>query len=133
MTVACPICQVALNPTANPHMLMCNRRKTFVPELNATLETTHAMIYVNPEGKQSFMAIEVLPYIFEIKNDEVKQTKIFKIIDPTKNHPREKRNAWPGPRSFERQHLITLEGVVHCDWHNRASVIDRVKMYMVFS
>jgi len=139
MTISCPICQVAMNPTANPNMLICNRRKVFVKELDCTLETTHAMIYINPEGKQSFKVIEVMPYTFEIHDtDELKQTRIIKTVDPSKkkknqNYSTAKYQTGKGTRVFERENLITLPGVVTCDWHNKEAVFDRVKMYLVFS
>lgn len=132
MTITCPICQVAMNPTANPNMFICNRRKVFVKELDCTLETTHAMIYLNPEGKQSFKVIEVLPFTFEIHDsNELKKTRISKL---SKLGNKDKTNpVTRGNRTFESQTLIELPGVVHCDWHNKQSVYDRVKMYMVFS
>lgn len=140
MTITCPICQVAMNPTANPNMFICNRRKVFVQELNCMLETTHAMIYIDPNGNQSFKVIEVMPYSFEIHDtEELKQTRIIKLVDPNKKKAQDKGKSSAkyqtpkGPRTFERQNLITLPGVVHCDWHNKEAVYDRVKMYMVFS
>lgn len=141
MTIACPICQVAMNQTANPNMLICNRRKVYVKELDCTVETTHAMIYINPEGRQAFKVIEVMPYTFEIHDtDELKQTRIIKVVDPAKKKMKDryksstsKYQTAKGPRTFERENLITVPGVVNCDWHNKEAVFERVKMYMVFS
>lgn len=132
----CPICHRTLQTTETASMFMCQRRKVYVPKLDAELDTIHCMVYLNDEGKVILKVIEVAPYAFEIHDDSaIKQTRILEVIDPNQKRgaPPVKKTRYKPARTFERETLIVIPSVVNCQWDDAQQVFDRVKMYMLFS
>jgi len=125
MNNPCPICHNELRNTDTPGLSMCQRQSVFVPELNSDIETVHALIFTNDNGHQVFKIIAVPPYSFEIHDDpgSMKQTRIVKTTNVkfgTADH-------------LVQEVVMTVPGIVHCQWDDKQQVIEKIKLLSLFS
>jgi hypothetical protein len=129
--IPCPICKKIMKTVDSPGVLMCGtKKKIFVPELDAEIDTMHAMYYVNPDGAIPLRVIEVPPYAFEIHDSEtLKRTRIIKVVDPNAKIVNKKKSN----RTFKRETLIVVPGALNCQWDDAQLVFDKIKMLMLFS
>lgn len=129
MSLLCPVCQQPMQSTDSTSIFQCARRKAYIPELDAEVDTIHATIYLNETGRQIIKVIEVGPYAFEIHDDEtIQKTRVTKLMEPGKG--KRKRNS---ARTFERQTLLVVPSVIHAPWHDPQQVVEKIKLYMWFT
>lgn len=122
----CPICDTEMESTYNDDIISCPKQDAFVPALEATVRISHASIYINPETKKSeILSLEIGPYDITVW-DQVgnQQTEISKT-DWKDNGPSR-------PNQFSNK-LITLPKALHLPWHDTNEVMERIRMYLLFS
>lgn len=126
-SVPCPVCQKNMLNTDNPKIVQCERRKVYLEELGAEIDSIHATIYFNEDGKQIIKVIEVGPYSFEIHDDDtIKRTRVTKLMLYGKGKKRR------GGGTFERQTLLVVPSIISAPWHDQKMVMDKMKLYSWF-
>lgn len=119
---------------------VCETKEEFIPELKAKVEYNHASVYVDDEGQQVIKRIDVLPYSFEIiEQEDVKQTRIMKVTNPAFK-VRSKDSVYEripsikyGDLRLEIKTIIVVPNAINVQWDDKTAVLDRVKMFMLFS
>lgn len=127
----CPVCGLTLRATGvNPNMYYCTKRKVWVSDLGMHLDIVDATIYVDPlSGKQTLKIIEVAPYSFTITDDTVtKKTEVRKIM-PEERIPGTRKSS----RSLERKKVLSIEACMKLPWNDKEKVLERMKLYLLFS
>lgn len=122
----CPICDIEMESTYNADIVSCPQQDTFVPSLEETVRISHASIYVNPETKKpEIISLEIGPYDITIWDQvDDHRTDISKI---------DWRDSGPSrPNQFTNK-LITLPKALHLPWHDTNEVMERIRMYLLFS
>lgn len=128
----CPVCGIPLRPTGNnPDMYYCTKRKIWMQDLGMHLDIIDATIYLAPDGQQTLKIIEVPPYSFTITDDNCckQSTVVRKVIPQDRTFP-------PGPlraRTLERKIVLSVDAAMKLPWHDKEKVLERMKMYLLFS
>jgi hypothetical protein len=124
----CPVCGNKLRATGvNPDMYYCTKRKIWVSDLGTHLEIVDATVYLDPEGKQTVRTIEIPPYSFTITDDAKQETVVRKIIAPERTRP------WMPGRIFQKKIVLTIPSVISLPWNDRNKVLERMKLFILFS
>jgi hypothetical protein len=133
ITVKCPVCSKSMFQTNTNKLLMCPRKRTRVPELKSVIDMSHAMVLVDDSGNIIMKTLDILPYSFEIHDGpNLKQTRICKM----KNDFTYEDNVTSmniGDKYFEREEVIVVPKALDLEWGNKKKVLERIKMYMLFS
>ena len=127
----CPVCGGGLRATgANPHMYYCTRRKVWVSDLGIHLDIIDATVYIDPQtGKRTWKLIEIPPYSFRIVDDgSIEKTDVRKVM-PQERLPGMRKGA----RTLERKKVLSLNCAMRLPWNDKAKVLERMKLYLLFS
>lgn len=140
MKVKCPICKKQMFSPNKNNNYVCETREEFVPELKATIEYSHASAYLDDKGHIAIKRLDIMPYSFEIiEQGDVKQTRIMKITNPIYNkqskdglYERKPRIQY-GEQTMQIETLIVVPNAINVQWDDKTAVLERVKMFMLFS
>jgi hypothetical protein len=125
----CPVCGIPLRPTGNnPDMYYCTKRKIWIQDLGMHLDIIDATIYVSPDGKPTLKIIEIPPYSFTITDDPGKTSTVIRKVMPQERLPGARK-----ARTLERKIILSMDVVAKLPWHDREKVLERVKLYLLFS
>lgn len=133
----CPVCQDEMENTINLYIMRCKEKKLWLPQLktveglkvNTHVDVTHSIIYTNPDtGKQELKVFEIPPYIFKICDYEGAEP-----YQRTEISERVLRNFGLGEVRSDELEVISFPTAIDLPWHDAAQVLDRVKMYLLFS
>lgn len=121
----CPICKEPMVLSGNNNLFFCEERSVWVPELEESIITRHALIYVNPyNGNHEIISIEILPYEIRVWNqDNYKKTEIVELIWEENERGKLSRGKV----------ALTIDAALDLPWDDQEEVIKRIKMYLVFS
>lgn len=124
---ACPVCHRSMTVTGiNPNMYFCERRQIYSDDLGVHLEVVDATIFVAPDGRHTLSIIEVPPYSFTMRDDEMgKKTEVRKII------PQD--IVMGKARVLERHKVFEVDSLMNLPWDNKKKVLERVGIYLLFS
>ncbi len=140
----CPICQDEMIKTENVDIYRCKEKLVWSPQVRTVeglkvqthLTIVHSIIYVNPETqKQELKCFEYPPYLFTIwdydnhpvtnrKNGTFRQTKITERVFISRRD---------GEVVTEDRELFTFPSALDLPWDDAEQVMERVKMYLLFS
>jgi hypothetical protein len=111
--------------TFNKEILQCPKKQTWIEDLEIMVNISHASVWVNPyNNNPEIFSLEVGPYDITMwDTEDAKKTRICTT---------DWRDGLEGPNQFEK-HLITLEKALYLPWHDTQEVVNRIKMYLVFS
>ncbi len=140
MINVCPVCNKKLDCEQIQNIygycfkFSCGETNTYSKEFDLNIKTNHCINYANEKGEVAFKIIEVIPYIFEIKNNYLnyKQTKI-KLIDFDKNNRITKKSSYDGKLRRWIGDLIVLPYILNLNWNNQEEVFNKVKTLLLFS
>ncbi len=126
----CPVCGNALKATGvDPNMYFCVKRKVWISDLGIHLDIVDATLNILPDGKVTWQLIEIPPYSFLITDDEKgQQTVVRKVIGPELT-PWNKKRA----KTFERKIVLTVPALMKMPWNNKQKVLERMKLFLLFS
>lgn len=126
----CPVCGNGLRATGvNPNMYYCTRRKVWMSDLGTHLDIVDATVYVAPDGRQTMKVIEVPPYSFTIIDDGVTQkTDVRKVM-----HEERLPGMRSSARTYERKMVLSVQAVMNLPWNSKEKVLERMKLYLLFS
>lgn len=126
----CPVCGNALKATGvDPNMYYCIKRKIWVSDLGIHLDIVDATVSITPEGKINWQLIEIPPYSFLITDDaKGQQTVVRKVLAP-ESKPYYKARA----KTYERKIVLTVPALMKLPWNNKEEVLNRMKLYLLFS
>lgn len=123
--IVCPICTMPMVVSGNQNLYFCEERSVWVSELEASVLTRHALIYVNPNtDKHEVISIEIHPYqIVMWDQEELQRTEITEIIWEENSR---------GSLSSGKK-VLSIDAVLDLPWDDQEEVVRRIKMYLVFS
>lgn len=127
----CPVCGEALKVTgANPNVYACTKRKVWLSDLGLHCEIIDATVYVDLQtGKRTSKLIEIPPYVFWITDDgSTQKTDVRKLV-LEERIPGIKQ----GSRSFERKRVLSLNCAMKLPWNDKEKVMERMRLYLLFS
>lgn len=140
MKIKCPVCKKQMFSPHKNNNFVCETKEEFIPELKVKVEYNHASVYMDDTGQAAIKRIDVLPYSFEIIDQgDVKQTRIMKITNPafrkrTKDGTYERvPSIRYGDLTLEIKTLIVVPNAINVQWDDKNAVLERVKMFMLFS
>jgi hypothetical protein len=109
-------------------MYFCNKRRVWISSLGQHVDSVDAAIFVAPDGRQTMKTIEVLPYIFNITDDGYTQKTVVKKMIPIDA-------AWKKMMlpNGERRVVLTLPVAMNMPWDNKAKVLEKMRLYLLFS
>jgi hypothetical protein len=132
----CLVCGQPLKPSgAGANMYYCTRRKEYVSEWNVHLDVMDTIIYFDPEsGRETMWVVEIPPYKFTMTDSSsVQKTEIHKKVLPD----------WPpwnkavDPESVKtllyNKLILTVPSIMKLPWHDKEKVLERLKLYLLFS
>lgn len=126
----CPVCGNALKATGvDPNMYYCIKRKVWVSDLGLHLDIVDATLNLAPDGKVIWQLIEIPPYSFLITDDEKEQQTVVRKVVAPETSPHNKIRA----KTFQRQIVLTVPAVMKLPWHDKQAVLERMKLYLLFS
>lgn len=132
MAPVCLVCGKPLKATGgDTNMYYCAMRKEWVSEFGVHLDIVECVIYVDPEKKRETMwVVELAPYRFTMTD--------FPTGPKTEVHQTVLPDAGPWDRDFVKSFLykkriLTVPAVMKLPWDNKQQVLDRLKLYMLFS
>jgi len=130
-TPICPVCGNALKATGvDPNMYYCTKRKVWFPDVGAHIDTIEATVCLDADSKPILQIIEVPPYRFTITNEAKGQkTEISKIV---LRQDRVSPHKWY-PHAINRETILTLPTAINLPWNNKEKVLERVKLFLLFS
>lgn len=123
----CPVCHFPMKATGiNPDMYFCARRRMYSTHLGVSLDIVDATIYVAPNGQKILSIIEVPPYTFTIRDDEMGQkTEVRKIVASDV--------VMGKAQSLDRIKVFEVDSIMNLPWDNAQRVLERVGLYLLFS
>ena len=126
----CPVCGKTLKATGvDPFMYYCTKRKIWFPHIGTHLDTVEATIWTDAEGKYVLQIIEIPPYRFTITDDvDEQKTEISKIAYQETMPP----HKWY-PHALSREVILNIPTVINLPWNNKEKVLERVKLFLLFS
>lgn len=127
MLTECPVCKRPLRKVVNQYILECPPRKVAVPELGVTVECIHTTAHLDMDGSVHKLYIEILPYHFEINYK--KNTSCILVLT------RNVKSKWDKSKNKELiwKPLMEFNSIINLPWNNRKAIMDRVKLYLLFS
>lgn len=128
MKVACPVCGNPMQQAGYPNIHSCAMRKTRIPELDLLMEQSHATVFLNENGKQTYCLIICGMFKFEIFNEDKPVTiikKLEKIQDKTFDLFKNKQFDWV--------EIMKVSAIISLPWDNVERVKECVKTYLIFS
>lgn len=130
-TPICPVCGNALKVAGvDPNMYYCPKRKIWFPDIGAHIDTIEATIYIDASGRHTLQIIEVPPYRFTITDeDKIQKTEISKIAV---RQDRVHSYKWY-PQSITRDPILILSTALKLPWNNKEKVLERMKLFLLFS
>lgn len=125
--IECPVCHFPMKASGiNSDMYFCARRKIYSTYLSIWLDIVDATICVAPNGQRTLSIIEVPPYTFTIRDDEIGQkTEVRKIIPVDV--------VMGKAQSLDRVKVFEVDSIMNLPWDNAKRVIERVGVYLLFS
>lgn len=130
-TPICPVCGDVLKISGvDINMYYCPKRKIWFPDIGAHIDTIEATICFNADGKPTLQIIEVPPYRFTITDeDQFQKTEISKIaVRQDRVHPQK----WY-PQAITREPILILSTALKLPWNNKEKVLERMKLFLLFS
>lgn len=132
----CLVCGMPLKATGgDTNMYYCVTRKEYVSEWNVHLDVVDSVIYIDPiRGCETMWVVEVPPYRFTMTDFESgPKTEVHKTVLPD----------WPpwnktmDPESIKtlmyKKLILTVPARMKLPWHDKQQVLERLKLYMLFS
>ena len=111
----------------NPNIYQCQRIKVWVPEIKAKLDNIHATFYVEPLTQQvTYKVIEMGAFSFTIQDDHQKKSTVIRKVKELPKRPKE-------ARTFESETILKLSAAIDLPWNDKSKVMERVRMYLLFS
>ncbi len=126
----CPVCGNTLKATgADPDTYYCVKRKIWISDLGIHADIVDAAINVSPEGKVRWQHIEVPPYSFIITDDEKGQSTVVRKLMAPERLPAHIRKTF----TYEKKTILTIKAIMNLPWNNKQKVMERMKMFLLFS
>lgn len=130
----CLICGQPLKASGgDANMYYCTKRKEYMSELGLNIEVIDSIIYVDPKsGKHSMKVIEIPPYRFTMTDyPRGQRTEVHKTVLPD----------WaPWDKEIEdkeiflqKKLILRVPVVLNLPWHDKQKVLERLKLYLLFS
>ncbi len=114
-------------------MYYCAKRKEYMSEWGLHLDVTDSVIYVDPKrGRDTMWVVEIPPYRFTMTDFGYRQrTEVHKTVLPD----------WaPWDREIENKEIflqkkliLSVPSVMKLPWHDKQKVLERLKLYLLFS
>jgi hypothetical protein len=138
-SIICPICKETLKSydsiDATFKMYSCRSRKVQLPNTDVILNSCHYSVRIDASNPSYLhKVVELLPYIVETHKDGYSQYTKFtylKVKPPVKKL----RSSNPGKpaKTVTESIILRINKAVNWDFSNRDNVIERIKLYMVFT
>jgi hypothetical protein len=125
--VTCEICGQDLIQSGNVEIYSCASSYHWIEENNKYLEFKHYSCHIK-NGKINYKLFTIFPYRFELFYDDNK-TKIYKSIVRAEIKNPGKETVY----STERQKVLELESIIDLPWNNKDQVLQKLKLYSIFS
>lgn len=138
-SIVCPICKELLNTLsysdAKCKVYFCRMRKENIPGTDIILNNSHYSVHIDEEHPDYIhKEIKFLPYTIEVhKFKDLEYTRFTYL--KTKPPAKKLRSSNPGkPAKIVTESIILkINKAVTWDFSNRDSVIEKIKIYVVFS
>jgi len=116
-------------------MYYCDTRKEYVSDWNIHVEVTDSVIYIDPvSGRETMWVVEIPPYRFTMTDfTSGQKTEVHKRVLPD----------WPpwnkttDPESVKTllyyKLILKVPSIMKLPWHNKEKVLERLKLYLLFS
>jgi hypothetical protein len=138
-TINCLVCGQPLRATgADVNMYYCARRKEWVSEFGIHLDIVDTVIYVDPDEQREIMwVVEIPPYRFTMTDfPSGPKTVVDKTIipggPPWDSQSRKDLEAL-GTSAGYRKLILTVPAIMKLAWNDKKQVLDRLKLYLLFS
>lgn len=129
----CLVCGAQLSASGGDvNMYYCTKRQEYMSEWNTHLDVVDTVIYVDPDRKRETMwIVEIPPYRFTMTNFQEPKTEVHKTVLP---------DFAPWDREIEnvkmflyKKLILKVPALMKLPWHDKAKVLERLKLYMLFS
>lgn len=142
MSPVCLVCGKPLKASGGDvNMYYCDSRKEWVSELGTHLDVTESVVYIDPvKRRETMWVVEIPPYRFTMTDfPPGPKTEVHKTILPDWP-PWDKikdPSAIKDPDTLKallyKKLILTVPALMKLPWHNRQQVLDRLKLYLLFS
>lgn len=131
MGYTCLVCGAPLIAAGGKsNMYYCAKRREYVSDFGVHLDVMDSTIYVDEAGRQTIKVIEIPPYKFSITDEEsVQKTEVYKLVLPD-------APLWDAAEAKEwiyHKSILVVPAVMDLPWHDRRKVLERLKLYLLFS
>lgn len=131
---SCLICGMPLKASGgDTNMYYCTTRKEYMSEWGLHLDVTDSVIYIDPnKGRETMWIVEIPPYRFTMTDfGSGPKTEVHKTVLP---------ELAPWDREIEnvkiflyKKLILTVPSVMKLPWHDKQKVLERLKLYLLFS
>lgn len=130
----CLVCGAQLSASGGDvNMYYCTKRKIYMPEWKCHLDVTDTVIYIDPDKhRETMWVVEIPPYRFTMTDfPRGPRTEVHKTVLP---------DFAPWDREVEniklflyKKLILEVPALMKLPWHDKAKVLERLKLYMLFS
>ena len=128
----CPVCGDKLLSAGPPAVdtYWCAKRQEYVQDFGTSVDVVDYFVYVDPDGRHSSRIIEIPPYKFSITDEKsCRKTEVYKtVLNDLPPWSVEDKSMF-----LQKKHILTIPAVMNLPWHDRSKVLERLKLYLLFS
>lgn len=134
-----PVCLVCGQPLkasgGDTNMYYCTKRKEYVSEWNVHLDVMDTIIYIDPDNKKEAMwIVEIPPYRFTMTDLRGGQsTEIHKKVLPDWPPWNKSTDSESVQTLLYYKPILKIPSVMKLPWHDKEKVLERLKLYLLFS
>lgn len=138
-TIICPVCKELVKTLSSLDSKLkiysCRMRKEKIPGTDILLNTCHYSVHIDQDQPDYIhKEVEYLPYTIQVHKDkDLQYTKFtyLKVKPPIKKL----RSSNPGrpAKTVTESIILRINKAVTWDFSSRDSVIEKIKLYMVFT
>ena len=124
--INCDICGAPLIQTGNVGIFTCKETSIWIEDRKRYLEIRHTTCHVF-DNKITYKLIDVFPYEFHIDYVTDKTTIFKKTI---RSIVREDKNV---VYTTDKKSLLEIDHIMDLPWNDQEQVIQKLKLYSIFS
>ena len=125
MIINCDVCDMPLLQSGNEGIYSCKEVPVWIEDGQRYLEVRHTTCHIN-QDKITYKVISIFPYEFQLLYD-VNKTIISKVVIKNITH---NKNSTPVKH---KKVLLEIDQIIDLPWNDREQVIQKLKLYSVFS
>lgn len=130
----CLVCGQPLRASGgDTNMFYCVTRKEHISEWNVHVDYVDTIIYVDPiDRRETMWVVEIPPYRFTMTDFSLGQkTEVHKTVMPDGapwDQEIENREMF-----LQKKLILKVACLLNLPWHDRQKVLERLKLYLLFS